>query len=44
MDTPRGESSHPTTSQKAAYYLLVIILIGIGIFFLVQGIYQFWHS
>ena len=44
MDTPQDETSHPTASQKAAYSLLVIILMGIGIFFLVQGISQFWSQ
>lgn len=43
MDTPHGDLPQSTKSQKAAYYLLVSIIVGIGIFFLVQGIFQFLH-
>jgi hypothetical protein len=43
MDNPHSELPHPTKSQKAAYYLLASIILGMGIYYLVQGIAQFWH-
>jgi hypothetical protein len=43
MDPPHGDLPHPTKSQRAAYYLLVSIILGTGIYFLVEGISQFWH-
>ena len=38
MEKPFNDLPHPTTSQKVAYYLLVSILLGSGVYFLVQGI------
>jgi hypothetical protein len=42
LDTSHNNFSHPTNPQKAAYYLLVSIILGIGIYFLGQGLFQFW--
>jgi hypothetical protein len=43
MNTPQGDFPRQTKSQKAAYYLLVSIIFGTGIYLLVQGISEFWH-
>jgi hypothetical protein len=43
MDTPNNVVPHPTKSQIAAYYLLICIFLGIGIYILVQGISNFWQ-
>jgi hypothetical protein len=43
MDSPHGDLHHPTKLQRAAYYLLVSTILGIGIYFLVQGISQFLY-
>jgi hypothetical protein len=43
MDSPHGDLHHLTKSQRPAYYLLVSIILGTDIYFLVEGISQFWH-
>jgi hypothetical protein len=43
MDAPHDDLSHATKLKNATYYLLVSIIFGIGIYFLVQGISQFWY-
>lgn len=40
MDIPHNETVHPTRSEKAWHYLLVSLIMAIGIFFLVQGIFS----
>ena len=41
MNTPHGDLPHPTKTQKAAYYLLILFVLGMGVYFLVQGFSQF---
>lgn len=38
MEKPYTDLPHPTKSQKVAHYLLASILLGLGVFFLIQGI------
>ena len=38
MEKPYVDLSHATKSQKVAHYLLASILLGFGVYFLVQGI------
>lgn len=40
MDNLYHEYPHPTKLHKAAYYLLACIFLGIGVFFIAQGIAQ----
>jgi hypothetical protein len=41
MVTPHKVIAHPTKLQKAAYYLLALILFNIGLLFIIQGISHF---
>ncbi|KAF0112003.1 MAG: hypothetical protein FD147_517 [Chloroflexi bacterium] len=42
METNHGKLFQSSRLQKVAYYLLVSIILGIGIFLFVQSISQFW--
>ncbi len=41
MIIPHKDVPHSTKLQKAAYYLLALILFNIGVFFIIQGISNF---
>jgi hypothetical protein len=43
MDSPHGDLHHPNKLHRAAYYLLVSIILGTGIYFLLEGISLFLH-
>ena len=38
MDSPHDDLPHPNKLQSAAYYLLGSVILGSGIYFLVQGV------
>lgn len=40
MDTSHNNLPSPTKSQRIAYLLLVIVILGIGLYILAQGISQ----
>lgn len=42
--TPNKPSQAPNHLQKLSYYLLVGFILTFGIYFLVQGIAQFWQT
>jgi hypothetical protein len=42
MDTSHKLIPLPTKSQKTAFYVVVSIVSGMGIYFLAQGLSQLW--
>lgn len=42
MNSPHSGIPHPTKWETVIYYLLISIILGGSVYFLVQGLTQFW--